>query len=281
MQQENVQNDGFKYILTVIDLFSRYAWAEALRTKSPLHVRPAFESIFAKGRKPMKLQTDQGTEFEAKSMQDFFKAHNIHHFSVKSQFKAAVVERFNRTLKEKMWRYFTNNATHKWVDVLQKLVTAYNKSHHRSIDMAPTAVDKQNEIPLWVKQEQGSAKLPKKVNVKVGDYVRLSKAPKAFDRGFLPRWTEEVFQVTSVRVHRDPIQITVKDLNGDAVAGSFYKEEVQVVTKPEEYRVEYVVRERNRGGKKEYFVKWLGYPTSFNSWVGEDAVKRLDNTNQQ
>ena len=140
MQQEGVQNEGFKYILTVIDLFSRYAWAEALRTKSPLHVKPAFEAIFSKGRKPMKLQTDQGTEFEAKSMQEFFKAHNIHHFSVKSQFKAAVVERFNHTLKEKMWRYFTNNATHKWVDVLQKLVTAYNKSHHRGIDMAPTAV---------------------------------------------------------------------------------------------------------------------------------------------
>ena len=58
---------------------------------------------------------------------------------------------------------------------------------------------------------------------------------------------------------------------------SFYKEEVQVVKKPEEYRVEYVVRERKRGGKKEYLIKWLGYPTSFNSWVGEDAIKRLDN----
>ena len=113
MQQESKHNDGFKYILTVIDLFSRYAWAEPIKSKSPQHVKPAFETIFASGRKPFKIQTDEGLEFESKGMQDFFKSHHIHQFSVKSQFKDALVERFNRTLKDKMWRYFTHNATHK------------------------------------------------------------------------------------------------------------------------------------------------------------------------
>src|SRR3981189_3263125 len=101
MQVEAKYNDGYKYILTVIDIFSRYAWAEPLKTNSPLHVKPAFELIFAKGRKPFKMQTDQGTEFESKTMQDFFASHKIKQFSVKPQFKAAIVERFNRTLKAK------------------------------------------------------------------------------------------------------------------------------------------------------------------------------------
>src|SRR3977135_3283848 len=92
MQVEAPKNEGFKYILTVIDLFSRYAWAEPLKTKSPIHVKPAFEAIFSKGRKPFKIQTDQGTELDSKTMKDFFTSHKIHQFAVKSAYHAAVVE---------------------------------------------------------------------------------------------------------------------------------------------------------------------------------------------
>src|SRR3981189_1664316 len=91
MQVEAKYNDGNKYILTVIDVFSRYPWAEPLKTKSPVHVKPAFELIFAKGRKPFKIQTDQGIEFESKTMPDFFASHKIKQFSVKSQFKAPLL----------------------------------------------------------------------------------------------------------------------------------------------------------------------------------------------
>src|SRR3981189_2941824 len=135
MQVEAKYNDGNKYILTVIDIFSRYAWAEPIKTKSPQHVKPAVELIFSMGRKPFKIQTDQGTEFESRTMQDFFNSHRIHQFSVKSQFKAAIVERFNRTLKAKMWHYFTHANTRKWLDILPKLVQAYNMAEHRSIEM--------------------------------------------------------------------------------------------------------------------------------------------------
>ena len=94
-------------------MFSRYGWALPIKSKSPKDVKPAFEEIFKSGRKPFKLQTDSGLEFESGQMKTFFADHNVEQFSVKSQYKAAMVERFNRTLKTKMWRYFTHNNTYR------------------------------------------------------------------------------------------------------------------------------------------------------------------------
>src|SRR5208282_2144261 len=188
MQDKSKSNEGYNYILTVIDIFSRYAWAEPLKTKSPRHVMPALRNIFAQGRKPMKVQSDQGLEFESKVMKNFFSSLHIEQFSVKSQFKAAIVERFNRTLKNKMFSYFTFANTHKWIDILPKLIEGYNKAKHRSIDMAPQDVDSEEEIPLWLNQNDPSPKLnkhgrgtPTQIltgvprNVKIGDFVRISK----------------------------------------------------------------------------------------------------------
>src|SRR5271167_1473690 len=154
MQDKSKSNEGYKYILTVIDIFSRYAWAEPLKTKSPQHVMPALKRIFEQGRKPMKkVQSDQGLEFESKVMKIFFASLGIEQFSVKSQFKAAIVERFNRTLKNKMWNYFTHANTHKWLDILPKLLEGYNKAAHRGIEgLAPRDVDAEVEIPLWLNQ---------------------------------------------------------------------------------------------------------------------------------
>src|SRR5258708_2393406 len=153
MQVEAAHNEGYKYILVVIDIFSRYAWAEPVKSKSPKDVKPAFERIFAQGRKPFKIQTDQGLEFESATMQQFFNDRKIEQFSVKSQFKAAIVERLNRTLKAKMWTYFTHANTRKWLAILPKLVAGYNAALHRGIAMAPQEVDKEVEMELWMRNE--------------------------------------------------------------------------------------------------------------------------------
>ena len=229
MQMEGLDNDGYKYILVVIDIFSRYAWAEPVKTKSPKDVKPAFEKIFAMGRKPFKIQTDQGLEFESKTMKDFFTSHGIEQFSVKSQFKAAIVERLNKTLKNKMWTYLTHTNSRKWVKILPLLVRAYNQAEHRTIEMAPQDVDKDVEMDLWMRNEPMGAKV-RTSRVKVGDSVRLSKVKGVFGRGYLPSWTEEVFKVVSVS-NGNPPQIRIKDYANNVVEGSYYQEEVQVVSR--------------------------------------------------
>ena len=105
-------NKGYRYILTVIDLFSRYAWARPLRSKQGAAVAAAFKDIFRRdGRIPKRVQTDQGREFENSHVRSLFRRRNIELFSIKSAYKAAVVERFNRTLKDRLWRYITANIT--------------------------------------------------------------------------------------------------------------------------------------------------------------------------
>ena len=122
-------NDKYKFVLTVIDVFSKYAYAIPLKNKSAESIVNAFKLIISNGRTPKKLQTDAGNEFINKSLKKYLK--QVKMYTTYSEMKASVVERFNRTLKEKMWRYFSYKHHYRWVDVLQDFIKSYNNSYHR------------------------------------------------------------------------------------------------------------------------------------------------------
>ena len=136
------QNKGFRYILVIIDAFSKYTWAQPIKKKTGKDVTEAFAKILksAHGHKPQNLQTDAGKEFTNQVFQNPMKQQNIHHFSTHGDAKASTVERFNRTLKSKLYKYFTAANTLKYVDVLPKLMYQCNHTHHRSIRMSPAKV---------------------------------------------------------------------------------------------------------------------------------------------
>ena len=136
MRSLSQYNDNFNYILTVIDVLSKYAWAIPIKRKTGDFVVEAFKKIF-KERKPKLLQTDHGSEFIGKKTQALFQENDIKWFETYNTVKAQIVERFNRTLKDRMYKYFTANDTKRWVDVLPDLVYNYNNSYHRSIKMTP------------------------------------------------------------------------------------------------------------------------------------------------
>ena len=96
-------------MITAIDVFSKFAWAEPIKSKSGQQVKQGLERLWKRAhpRKPLRVQTDAGTEFYNSKVQAFFKEQDVGHFSTYGDAKAAVVERWNRTLKEKMFRYFT------------------------------------------------------------------------------------------------------------------------------------------------------------------------------
>ena len=100
--------------------------------------------------------------------------------------------------------------------------------------------------------------------------MRISKAKQKFDKGYLPNWTHEVFNVKR-RKYRDLPIYELEDDTGAGVKGTFYEQEVQKVMKPKEgvFRVEKVLKKRRRGNRTQYYVKFLGYPPSFNLWVDE------------
>lgn len=259
-------NDKNKYLLTCIDVFSKYAWVLPLKSKNGSALTEVFSTILD-DRQPANLQTDKGTEFLNKNFQSLLRKNAIRFYtSENDDIKASVVERFNRTLKTKMWKYFTYKNTHCYTDVLQDLVHSYNNTYHRSIDMAPSKVTKENEDFIR-KRLYGQKKRPAHWKYNIGEKVRISKSRIAFKKGYLPSWTDEIFTIVA-RIPSDPITYELTDLNDEKLKGKFYEEELQQILKDDDvYKVEKVLKTRKRGRKTEYFVKWKGYDNKFNSWT--------------
>ena len=105
-------NQAYRYLLTVVDVLSKQTWVQPVKSKTGQAVTDAFEKILKGKRKPINLQTDDRKEFYNKTFQDLMKRKGIHHFSTSGDTKASMVERFNRTLKKRMYRYFTVKNTY-------------------------------------------------------------------------------------------------------------------------------------------------------------------------
>ena len=121
-------NDGMTFLLTVIDVFSKVAWCVPMKNKSAASLVKALQTTFVNDW-PQTLQTDQRVEFLNKSVQALLQSYGIHHFSThNAETKASIVEQFNRTLKTRMWRYFTKHQTWRYIDILQDLVRSYNNT---------------------------------------------------------------------------------------------------------------------------------------------------------
>ena len=268
-------NNGNRFVLTVIDILSRYGWARPLKSKHGTEVKKAFESIFREGRVPKRIQSDQGTEFENRSVRSLFQQYNVELFSVKSAYKAALVERWNRTLKTKLWKYFTAKNTYKWLGILQDIVHGYNSKTHRIIGCAPADVNERNAMQIWRKL-YSRRRRGEKGDIKVGDLVRISKVKSVFEKGYLPNWTEEEFKVAGINRKFYPTTYTLADSEGNIIDGSFYRREIQPILRQDDYYVvESIVQRRRRNGEMWYLVKWLGYPSSANSWVHSNDLSLL------
>ena len=268
-------NKGYRYLLTCIDVLSRFAWVVPIKDKTGKTLKEAFETIFAMGRTPIRLQTDRGTEFTNRIFQKFLKENDVHFFTTyNDETKASIIERFNRTLKTKMWKYFTHRETLTYLDALPDMVDSYNHTIHRSIGMPPARVTWANQT-IVSKRLYGKGGPTNNCKFTFGDRVRIAKTKRTFKKGYLPSWTQELFTVTKCVQTRPPVYV-IRDDAGEILEGTFYAEELQkVVKKDDVYQIEKVIRKRKKGRRVQYLVKWLGYPASFNSWIFKnDLIKR-------
>ena len=268
-------NEGLNYLLCVIDCYSKFGWVETLKTKTGSEVAEAFEKIFQKGRVPVNLQFDQGKEFYNEKVKSLLKDRNINYYSTDSDKKAAIVERFNRTLKSRMWKYFTAKETRKWTDILQKLVDDYNNSYHSTIKMSPVEASKpENSQLVWYNiygaYLASGYGVPK---FKVGQTVRISKYKTTFEKGYLPTFTEEFFKIREVVIGR-PTVYKLEDMKGEELTGIFYEDELSPYTETDEttFKVEKVLGRKTLKGKKYVLVKYKGWPEKFNEWLPAESV---------
>jgi Integrase core domain len=271
-------NDGYKYILVVIDVFSKFAYSVALKSKTADSIIEAFKLIFNKTvLKPLQLSSDKGGEFRNRKFQYFMKKNHIRYDVVEDdQNKSSIAERFIRTLTTLIHKYFTAENTLRYVDVLEKITKSYNHRKHRSIGMAPIEVNETNILKVYDNLTRHRKKSLTEPKCKVGDYVRVSRNKHLFEKNYTANYSHEVFIIDRV-LFRDPIVYRLKDLLGEEISGVFYEPEVQKVIFDEntEYLIDKIIKTRTKLGRKQSYVSWKGWPEKFNSWIDTKEIKKI------
>lgn len=270
MKQYSKENNRFKYILTVIDIFSKFAWARAVQSKTGEEVTRAMKSIFDSClRIPKNMHTDQGKEFYNKYFSALMNEHKINHYSTFSSLKAQIVERFNRTLMNKIWRLFSFNGSYKWIHILPSVIDDYNNTKHRTIGLKPIEVSENNANNLLDTVYKKRLRMSTSTDAKyqVNDFVRISKYKSIFEKGYTPNWSTEIFKIYKVQL-TSPLTYLLEDMQQNKIKGCFYEQEIQKAMFPDVYLVEKILKFR----KNEVFVKWLGFDSSYNSWIDKNDL---------
>ena len=227
-------NNNYKFILTVIDIFTKYAWAIPLKNKSGLSITNGFKIVLSESpqggsenRKPEKLWVDRGSEFYNKTFKSLLKeygtgkaASGIELYSTYSDLKAVFIERFNRTLLHIINKPMFINGDGNWVNILNDAVITYNNNIHSTINMTP--VDASNN-PDKVKYTFNFKNI--KPKFKVGDYVRNADKRNIFSKGYTSNWNRELFKFNEV-LKTQPPTYKIEDINGEIIEGKYYEQEL-------------------------------------------------------
>ena len=223
-------NKNYKFIFTIIDNHTKYAWAIPLKDKSGKSTTTAFKSLIEKEkRKPHKIWSDRGKEFYNTTFLHYLKEQNIQIYSTHSDLKGVFVERFNRTLldliKEPMYIEGKGN----WLNHLDAALQKYNNRVHGTTKMTPFEMSfntliraaSPNLIPKNDNNNHNN-KLPK---FQVGDFVRVPDKRNIYSKGYTTNWNRELFKIHSIN-KTNPVTYTLNDENGDIIQGKYYEQEL-------------------------------------------------------
>ena len=227
MQLISKFNNGFRFSLCLIDIFSKYTWVIPLKDKKGVTIVNAFQKILDdSNRKPNKICVDKGgSEFYNSFFKKWLKYYDTEMYSIHNEGKAVVAERFIRILKAKIYKYMTSISKNVYIDKLDDIVNEYNNTYHRTIKMKPVDV---KDNTYMDSNENVNDKDPK---FKVGDHVRISK----YKVSYTTNWSEEVFVITKVK-NTVPWTYVINDWNGDKIIGTFCEKELQK-TNQQEFRI--------------------------------------------
>ena len=260
MQLISKFNKGFRFLLCVMDIFSKYAWVVPLKDKKGVSIVNAFQSILKKSnRKPNKTWVDERSEFYNNSFKKWLQDNDIVMYSTHNEGKYVVAKRFIRTLKNKTYKFITSTSKNVYIDKLDDTVDEYNNKKHGTIKMKPSNVKDNTYINIDKEVNNEGPKF------QVGDHVRISKYKNIFAKGYTPNWPK-IFVIKEIK-NTVPRTYAINDLNGEQITGTFYEKERQK-TNQQEFRIEKVIKKK---GNKLY-VKWKGYDNSFNSWIDKKGI---------
>ena len=213
-------NNGVKYLLVSIDVFSRLVRVQPMKSKDAKETVRAFEKMITAKSKPKKIWVDKGTEF-AGAFKKFCQDRKITIYSTMSETKAAYAERAIRSLKNIIYRFMEENG-YKYIHKLNNFVSTMNTRTNRSIKMVPAQVKNSDYLKIFYRKPMKQYNNPK---FKIGDNVRISKNDIPFRKGYKPQYTNEVFEIEAISTRKPPTYI-LKDDHGETILGKFYQKEL-------------------------------------------------------
>ncbi|EGT53479.1 hypothetical protein CAEBREN_14542 [Caenorhabditis brenneri] len=269
-------NKGYCYILVVVDVFSRYVFARALKNKQCATVSAAYEDILHTSRRiPSRLYTDKGTEFMGKTFRNLVKSLGIVHANPKNtNVKACYAENAIMRIKIKLEKWFTLSDGYSWINELQTVIDGLNATYMTSIGTSPERVTWKNAQKIW-NRLYGTLKT-RNASYKVGDTVRILIENTPLSKGTRAKWTREVFKVTKVVEYDIPVYI-LSDLSGSELDGIWYEEEMIPHTNVNiSMEIDKIIRKRKKKGVFEYFVSFKDHNSSFNRWLSETDLHHFN-----
>ena len=275
-------NDGYRFLLVLIDIFTKKLWVYPLKRKSGAEMLTAMRHWIRRLRVlPEKLVTDRGLEFTNRGLQDLLRSHGIEWYAAGGTMKASIAERVNKTLQVIIYKYLTAKETTRYIDKLQGFVASYNKRPHRTLKgLSPKLADLPRNEGLvqsihHMRYEKIARKRKKTLPFRVGDLVRVkteAKKVSSSNRAYAEQFHGEYFRI--VRINRTlPIAMYYLRAidNGELIEGGFYAEELQR-QRGDSYKIERILRRRTVRGVREIFVKWKYFGDQWNEWIREDSV---------
>jgi Integrase core domain len=280
-------NDGVRYIMTVIDTFTRFAFCRLLLDKKAETVLSAFKSVLKEAKQnPNILVVDRGAEFQNKLFTQFCSDNNIKIYTPDSSIHAAFIERFNRTLQSLIYKFMTENETYRFISqrskiggedikTFSRIVNSYNNRRHRMIGTTPliaeTNPDSHTDIRLRMSKEQEKIKR-KKQTFKIGDTVRIAIQKGKFSRGYKEQSNLEIFRIYSIKTSsKIPMYFLETYDKSEKIKGGFYDFELTKVS-GDVFRIEKILKTRKVNGITQHFVRWKGFNSNYDSWINADDI---------
>jgi len=202
----------------------------------------------------------------------------VKHYLAYSPYHANYAERCVRTVKSKLFKYFTKTETVNWLSVLDEMADSLNSTIHSTTKMAANDITIKNErevyekvyLPIELKRE----KEPIVFKFRRGDKVHISSKRGVFEKGYTPQFSQELFMIAA-RLPTHPVRYRLKDLAGELLLGSYYEDEMlqAVVNDDSSYAIDRVIQRKTVKGEKLALIQWKHYSKKFNSWIPESEIR--------
>ena len=272
-------NKGYKYIFTCIDCFTKMAWVYPLKANTCENVLQSFKHILSVcGKQPDRLNSDRGSELICKKFKDFLLEKKNFHYLSYSIRKCPIIERFNLTLQNLLYKIMAKKRTHNWIENLEQAMKIYLTRKHRTIGMSPTEAEKEKNsntvrqnLLIFFHRSYGRRKKPK---FAVNDTVRIWLKKRTFQRGYDENFGREYFTIKKVLRNLPVPRYIIKDSNEETISGAFFEDELTKFVPSDFFEIE-ILKKRKHKKKTEYFVKYVGYPDKMNEWLSENQLKSL------